>query len=277
LGLARLYGRITIAHAHSSDKYNEDSYLQHIVRWGLYCLTRHVAQYFFACSKEAGLVRYGEKIVISKRFAVWHNAIDYKRFSYQPTKRKKVRENLGISNDCMVIGHVGRLTWAKNHEFLLQVFSEFHKRHSNSVLLLVGDGERREELELLVNRVGLDQAVIFTGGVSNVEDYMNAMDLFLFPSHYEGLGIVNIEAQVNGLPCIISDKVSREVDVSAFGKVKFFPLEEIKVWIRELEKKRIFKNRIGGKVEYKEYNIQYAVQWAEHEYKKIVSGGNLYC
>lgn len=268
LFLARLHGRVAIAHAHSNDRNNEDSGVRHLLRWLLYRGTRCVAQYFYGCSREAGISRYGASIAGSKRFSVWYNAIDYARFAYHASVRQDIRKRLGIPQNAFVLGHVGRLTWAKNHAFLLEVFAEVHRRHPEARLLLVGDGELREEIKAQVQQLGLDDSVYFAGSVDDPERYLCAMDVFVFPSHYEGLSTVNIEAQVSGLPCIVSTGVPREVSIADAKPVEFLPLGDVGSWADAVEK-WMDKPREPGHVTNHDYDIRYAVKWAEGEYTRM--------
>ncbi|NLZ51832.1 MAG: glycosyltransferase family 1 protein [Thermoanaerobacteraceae bacterium] len=123
------------------------------------------------------------------------------------------RKALGLADNAFVVGHVGRFHPLKNHSFLVDVFAEIYKRNKNAVLLLIGDGERKAEIETKVQKLGLAQAVLFLGVRSDVNLLMQAMDVFVFPSRYEGLGVSLIEAQAAGLPCVISDAIPQEVGV----------------------------------------------------------------
>lgn len=155
----------------------------------------------FACSDLAG-----EWMFPQKEYRVIPNGIDLERFSYNEAERSRIREQYGLENK-VVIGNVGRLTAPKNHGRILEIFEAYHRENPNSALLLVGDGEERENIRSLAAQKKLSDCVIFTGAVTDVENYLSAMDVFLFPSLWEGLGIVLIEAQTNGLPCLISDAV----------------------------------------------------------------------
>lgn len=208
LSIAKRHGIYTIAHSHSAGK---GSAMYQVLSWP----TRYVANQFFACSKDAAISRYGRKVGNdADRCPVLNNAIDTGKFVFREAKKQQMRQQLHISESALVIGHVGRFVDAKNHLFLLDVFLELHKRDSNSVLLLVGDGELRSKIERKIQTLGLTDSVILTGVQSNTYDYYQAMDCFVFPSHYEGLGIVVIEAQTAGLPCCISTGVPREAAVT---------------------------------------------------------------
>lgn len=149
----------------------------------------------------------------SEKYEVIPNGIDFGRFSYNSAKRESLRAELFLDHR-VVIGHVGRFVNEKNHEFVIKVFEEYLKQDPNAVLLLIGDGEKREHIHQFVCKKGLEDRVIFTGEVTNVEEYYSAMDVFLFPSLYEGLGIVLIEAQSQGLPCVISERIPSEVVIN---------------------------------------------------------------
>ncbi len=125
-----------------------------------------------------------------------------------------MREELGYSDNDFVIGHVGRFSEPKNHMFLLDVFAEVHKKDDKYKLLLVGDGELRPQIEQKIKSLGLDDFIQLTGMKSNVNRLMMAMDLFMFPSKWEGLPVSVVEAQASGLPCVISNTITDEVCVT---------------------------------------------------------------
>lgn len=172
------------------------------------------ADYCFACSKEAGAAVFGRKWGKSKKAVVLPNAIALEKYIYNEEMRDKLRKELGIE-DCYVIGHVGRFHYAKNHEYLLEVFSSLHagmkERDVRAVLLLLGDGAGIEPIRQQVKTFGLEEDVLFMGNKKDVENYYQAMDFFVFPSRFEGLPGTVVEAQAAGLRCIISDKITPEV------------------------------------------------------------------
>ena len=207
LSVAKKYGAYAIAHSHSSGT-------DHSLHANLYQIlsynARNVADYFFACSEAAGKERFGSKVVSGDHYAVLNNAIDVNRFSYNPSVRNAVRDELGIGQIQLVVGHIGRYTKEKNHEFILKIFSELKKMDSNARLLMVGDGTLRTHIMQMAEQASLSSDVIFTGVRSDVERLVQAMDVFVLPSLYEGLPVTMVEAQTVGLPCIISDKVPSE-------------------------------------------------------------------
>lgn len=192
-------------------------------------MERHVDIYC-ACSRLAADWKFAPKH--AERAVILNNGIDDEKYLYDSERRQKIRAKLGYKNNDFVVGHVGRFTFQKNHPFLIDVFAEVAGRDNDARLLLVGDGEDKEQIHQLVNNQGLKKKVTFTGAVSNVEDYMMAMDVFVLPSRFEGLPIVGIEAQASDLPIITSDTVSKELDLA--GNVTFLPLETAALWAERI-------------------------------------------
>ncbi|MCR5485813.1 MAG: glycosyltransferase [Clostridiales bacterium] len=179
---------------------------------------RHV-DVFCACSSDAANWKFAPKT--ARNAIIIKNGIDTARFSFSPAIREKRRGELGIDNKTLVVGNVGRLSPEKNQIFLLRVFSEIIKKRPDARLLLLGDGKEREKLEKESAALP-KESVIFTGDVSDVPSYLQAMDVFVFPSLYEGFGIAAIEAEAAGLPVVASEGVPRETDLT--GRVTFLPL-----------------------------------------------------
>ena len=211
---AKKYGiPIRIAHSHSIG-FQSKSKIQIMI--GNLCkpLLKKYATNYFACSEIAGEWLFGKKEVKKDNVTVIHNAVDLQRFKFNKNVRNKIRKDLNIEGK-LVIGHVGRFTAQKNHNFLIDIFNEIHKKNEKAVLMLVGIGEKEEEIRKKVNRLKLEKYVLFIGFKNNVQEYMWAMDLFVFPSLFEGLGLVLIEAQATGMRCFASkDVVPNEAKVS---------------------------------------------------------------
>lgn len=193
---------VRIAHSHNS---NQTKDVKYPIKLYYKRFISKYATHLMACSEEAGRWMFGK----NDEFTVLNNAIDAAAYSFNMEKREAVRKSFGISQDALVLGHVGRFSYPKNHTFLIDVFNQVSKI-KNAKLLLVGDGKLRKEIEEKVESYALQKHVIFTGVREDVSDLLQAMDVFVFPSNYEGLGIVAIEAQAAGLPCFISDKVPIE-------------------------------------------------------------------
>ena len=188
---------------------------------------------FIACSMAAGESKF-PKFVVKNKLEIIKNGIDLDRFNINEEKRDEYRNKLGCTDDDMIIGHVGRFSDEKNHEFIIDLFSELHKKDNRYKLLLVGDGELKDSIQSKAEALGLSDFITFTGNVDNVQDYMQAIDLFILPSKYEGLGIVGVEAQACGLPCIFSTGVPEEAKLT--DNVEFLSLEDKNQWIETVEK-----------------------------------------
>ena len=166
------------------------------------------ANEYFACSKEAGDFLFG-----NKGFKILNNSIDSKKFIYNDDNREQFRKQLGI-DDCFVIGHVGRFHIEKNHKFLLEIFNEILKINSKAKLLLTGSGPLEKEIREIVRQKNLEDAVIFLGNRNDMENVFHALDIFVLPSSFEGLGIAAIEAQAAGIPSICSDGLPEIANIS---------------------------------------------------------------
>lgn len=193
---------VRIAHAHSTNQTKDKKYLLKLL---FKMNIKKNATDLFACAQDAGIWMFR-----CNQFHVMNNAIDAKAYVVNIEIGKEVRQELQIPEDAFVVGHVGRFAPPKNHKFIVEIFSEVLKVKHNSFLLLVGDGELKKEIEILTSVLGIKNQVIFTGMRSDVNRILQAMDVFLFPSTYEGLPLSIIEAQAAGLPCLISDKVPIE-------------------------------------------------------------------
>lgn len=178
---------------------------------------------FWSCSDNAAAYFYPETIRHSKSFWMVNNAIDLQRFAYREEDRIEVRKTLGLTPNAMVVGHVGRFTPQKNHFFLLEIFAEIRKKRSDARLLLVGQGELENSVRQKAEELGVLQDVIFAGVRSDVESLLSAMDVFLFPSLFEGLPLALLEAQAEGLPCYTTaNTVPKEADMT--GLVHYLEL-----------------------------------------------------
>lgn len=186
---------------------------------------------YCACSRLAGKWKFSRKAV--KKLIVLKNGVDLDRFRFSPSGRERVRGLLGIDREAFVIGHVGRFNYQKNQEFLLDVFIRFVKKHPEAVLMLIGEGEFEEKVKEKAKQFGVADKVRFCGNIEDISDYYSAMDVFALPSHFEGLPIVGVEAQANGMPVLVSDRVSEELKLT--DCVTYLSLEEQK-WLEALEK-----------------------------------------
>ena len=247
--------KIAIAHSHIAGFDNMSvGYLRKKVRRYGFKLLNKYADFTFACSMQA--VTYC-RLKSRHKAKILKNAIDIEKFRFSRSARDDIRRKLNISNNEKVYCHIGRFDNQKNHEYLIDRFYEVHLKNPSTKLILVGKGDLQQAVLDKVRELNLLGSVIFTGVIENTYAYLSASDVFVFPSRYEGLGIVLIEAQANGLKCIASDRVPIEAD--ATGNVKFLPLEDEKLWVEEmLDSQRDFSivNDVSEKVKQSGYDIR---------------------
>lgn len=220
----------------------------------------------FACSKFAGEWLFGK----DEPFTVVYNAIDLQRFSFSVEARAEARAGLGLVGDEFVIGHVGRFMPQKNHRFLLEAFEQVVKRLDDVVLVLVGTGEAEALAESWVREHGLQAKVRFLGQRDDVNRLYQAFDVFALPSLYEGLCLVGVEAQAAGLPCLLSDRITREVDVT--GTCEFLPINDPKVWadaLCALEPKTDVERSATDRSDFANYDIVKQGQWLTDKYLRL--------
>lgn len=266
LSIAKKYGLVTIAHSHST---SNGTGFPAVVKNSMQYPVRYIADYLFACSKGAGEWMYGKKAVQKSNFKVIRNAIDISKYVFDEIKRKTAREQLGIDGK-FVIGHVGRFQYPKNHRFLLEVFKEIYTQNRQSVLLLVGDGEMRPQIEQKIAQLNLQDCVILTGVRSDVPELLHAMDVFLFPSLFEGFPVTVVEAQAAGLPCVLSDSITKDVCITPL--VAYMSLHQpAKAWTNKTVQLQKDCNRQNTCENIKEagYDIHKNAEWIESFYIKV--------
>ena len=250
LWLAKRYGRVTIAHSHSTS--TSGGRIVYGVKRLLEYPLRYISDYLCACSAAAADYRFGKGAHNRSNYYLWHNAINTEKFQFSAKKRKEYRENLGIMEHTVVIGHVGRMIAAKNHSFLLEIFREYRLLNPDSKLLLLGDGPLRENVARKAVELEVAADTIFTGSVENTADYLSAMDVFCFPSVYEGLPVSLIEAQANERICLCSDVISHEVRIA--DDLKFLSLSQsAKKWAEEIT--RMLAADVEAKGIYNTYDV----------------------
>lgn len=234
------------------------------------CLSKWTATDYFACGYEAGCYLYGKRMMESGRVIILNNALDYDRFRFCSEVRERVRTDWGLQ-DKYVIGHVGRFSEQKNHYFLLRIFAKYKKVNENSHLVLVGDGPLMVQMKEEAKQLGITDAVLFVGPTDKTEECYMAMDLFLFPSLYEGLSVAALEAQIAGLPVLASDTVARETALT--GNMHFLSLDSpSKEWVQEIDRlcgKRVEKG-IRKRLQAKELDISREAQKLDSYYQAMV-------
>ncbi|CAH2716772.1 Putative glycosyltransferase EpsF [Neobacillus rhizosphaerae] len=267
LKIAKKYGLITIAHSHSTSSGNGASALvKNILQYPI----RHTADYLFACSKVAGNWLFGKGASKRGNFVVLNNAIETKKFAYNERLRITKRRELQLENK-FVIGHIGRFITPKNHKLLIDIFKEIHDISPNAVLLLIGEGELKKSIVNKVNDMGLSNSVIFTGVRSDISELLQAMDVFLFPSLYEGLPVTLIEAQASGLKIFASNTITEEVfitDLVNYCSLKSTPNEWANRVLNGFDE-NINRSRSFTEVKSSNYDIEENAKWLENFYLNI--------
>lgn len=210
---------------------------------------------YFACSKEAGEFIFGKEKMKNGLVTIMNNGIDCEKYLFDYDKRKNIREILGLENK-FVIGHVGHFNKVKNHRLIIDCFEKIYLKNTKARLLLIGTGPLRKNVEVWIKEKNLNENVIILENRDDIPQLMWGMDVFIFPSLFEGLGIAAIEAQATGLPVFMSDRIPESVNVY---NCKVISLESSSdIWAKEINKTNInIENRKKGyfKVKNSEYNI----------------------
>ena len=267
--IAKKYGIDNIiVHSHSS---NTEFTKRKIVQILLKNKLSNLAIYRLACSEEAAKWMFSDKVIEKKQYEIVKNAIDLDKYKFNIDTREKIRKELNLEGK-FVIGHIGRLAAAKNHIFLLEVFKKIYQNEKKSVLLLVGDGELKNEIKAKAKELNIIDKIIFIGKSNNVTNYLQAMDVFVFPSLYEGFGLAVLEAQVSGLQCFVSDTITKEIDVAQmvnFISLEKKPEEWANIILNSKEYKRENKSDIAKQ---KKYEIAELSKEMEKFYLMIKKG-----
>lgn len=254
--------KVRIAHAHTTlDKSN--SFLRKIYINTMRVLISTLSTKLLACSKGAGEYLFGTKSLTRNKYSYFPNVIDYSLFLSKPNDEvNHFKKQEGIE-DGIVIGHIGRFMEAKNHEFLLKIMKCLIKRIPTIKLLLVGDGELKQQIEDQAKEEGLIENIIFVGIRHDIHTMLHSMDIFVFPSLYEGLGLVLLEAQASGVPCIVSEAIQPEADLELDLISRHSLSDGPEIWantiLNEVNKKEKNIQLITNSFERSEYSIQLGV------------------
>lgn len=276
---ARLSGiKVRVSHAHTNLD-NTKNIIRKIYVW---CMRKTINLFStdcIACSESAGKYLFGENITSSKKYKLLPNYVDYKKY-LNCSDTKSVRQELGIKDDDIVVGHIGRFVEAKNHKFLLEVVSEMIILNNKVKLILAGDGELRKDMECYAEELGIKENVYFLGIRKDIDKILNNLDIFIFPSIYEGLGLVMIEAQSAGIPCLVSEAIQKEADLD-IGLVKQINLNDKKeLWIKEafelIENKNKNKKQILSAIKNKGYDLDNIINKLLEIYKLDLEMGDIY-
>lgn len=260
---------IRIAHSHSTT--NKKEWKKNLLKQILRPFSKRYATDYICCSELAGRWLFGDKVYDNGEVYLLNNAIDLDKFAYDEDVRKAKRKELNISDDTLVIGHIGRFVAQKNHTFLIDIFNELHKQNKNSLLLLAGQGPLIDEIKNKVNDLNLTESVKFLGQRNDVNELYQAFDVFLLPSLYEGLPVVGVEAQAAGCLSILSDDMTKETKV--LNSTKFISLNQnASFWANEIlssNKKFVRKNSINEMTN-NNFNIKKEAKKIENKYLKEV-------
>lgn len=200
-----------IAHAHNAS--NDKGMLKSILHIINRNFIKYYANYFFACSESAKKYFWGKNIKESKETIIINNAINLGKFQYNSEIRNNKRKELNVENN-VVIGNIGRFNKQKNQLFLLEIFKQFLYINNKAILMLIGTGDLEKNIKLKVKELGIENKIIFMKNRSDINELLQAMDILIMPSLYEGLSLVTVEAQTSGLSCLLSDTISKECELS---------------------------------------------------------------
>lgn len=243
---------VRISHSHSTQIPDVSFLMKFVYEYARRNVVKY-ATHLCACSKPAAVWLYGEKNA-DKTF-ILKNAIDVGKFVLDEIARKKVRDEFGIGTN-LVVGHIARFSPEKNHMFCLEMFSELLAIRKNAILLLIGEGKLHDDIVEKINQLGISDRVILTGARGDISALLQAMDVLVLPSFFEGLGIVVVEGQASGVPCIVSDKVPLEAKLTDL--VDYLSIDRTqKLWAETIVKKEHLSQRILGNqiVTASEFNI----------------------
>lgn len=257
---------VRILHSHNSNYMKKPKIKDKIYEMYESKKLKNTVTKLLACSEEAGKWMFKKN-----KFFVVKNGINVKDFAFDENERKALRKKFSIENK-LVIGHIGRMNYQKNPIFILEIFDEIHKMNNDTELLYIGDGELKGEIEKFIKDKNLESSVILMGKCEKVSEYYNVMDAFLFPSRFEGLGIVLLEAQANGIKCYTSNRVPKETNI--VGNVSYIELNKSsKEWadfILNNKNERTYKN-ITDKFVLSGYDIKSTVLDIEKIYLEGVN------
>ena len=266
LSVAKKYGCFTIAHSHST--YGAIDIHQILYRMYSYP-TRYIAEFFMGCSKDALVSRYGHSVLNGANHFILNNGIDAKKYIYSKEVRAAVRNELGIKKSTILLGTVGRLTPPKNPEFMIRLIKAMNEQALDWQFLWVGKGEKEKEIKEHLQQELAEKRVIMVGARPDVNRLLQAMDIFLFPSLWEGLGIAGVEAQAADLPTLCSEVLPKELKVT--DRCEFLPVNDLKSWmdrILNLVEQDHFKLRSNRYEDIKKmhYDIDDMAHWLEEFY-----------
>lgn len=231
-----------IIHTHKANL--EQSLIKKIEKFVLTKITCIFATHYFACGIEAAKWTFGEKKYNKNMVYVLNNAIEMSNYNFDEETRKRMRDRFGFGENYIVLGNVARFTYQKNHELLIDVFTALYKKDNNYRLMLVGDGENFEKIKATVAERGLENAVLMLGSRKDVKDLLQAMDMFILTSRFEGLPVTLVEAQGTGLNCICSSTTTKEINID--NRITYITCDrDIDEWVQKIEAKKNAKRVVN--------------------------------
>nr|WP_232242635.1 glycosyltransferase family 1 protein [Paenibacillus sp. GSMTC-2017] len=261
---------VRIAHSHNTR--SEGGWMARLYKRYASLYIDHSATHRFACSEDAGKWLFKGR---NKRVELLKNGVDPIRFTYSDFARNAIRSELSIKDDTLVVGHVGRFNHQKNHTQLLDIFSRLLQVHNNSLLILIGDGPLRIEMEKKAIELNIADKVKFLGVRADVDRLLLAFDKFVFPSHHEGLPVTLIEAQAMGIPCIVSDAISKEADLG-LSLMKFVSNRSIEGYVIAITSEQQKNKRMitSSQLESVGYDIRATARWIQEYYFQLLEVDN---
>ena len=261
LSVAKKYDiPVRIAHSHTS---YQDKNFKFIIKVFAKKFIHKYATKLFACSEIAGKWMFG-----NYNFQILNNAIDTKKYIFNENIQSKIKNQFYL-NDNFIIGHIGRFNPPKNHDFLIDIFYEVYKSDNTAKLVLVGSGDLQKFIENKVEKYGLKDTVLFLGARDDVHEILQAFDVFVFPSLYEGFPVTSVEAQTAGLPCVLSNAITKDCEIT--DNVKFLSLNDTpKKWADEILKFKDYKKvSCSEKILKAGYDIIENSKWLENYYLEM--------
>lgn len=267
LQIAKRFGCKTIAHIHSTGF--RGNIIERMMKHLFSRFTKKSADYWFACSPNAAQMLYGDEYEKYPKYYEMPNAIDVKRYKFNIETRKNIRKDLGLEENIFLCGHVGTYSTPKNHFFLIDIFAEILKKNPRSKLLLIGEGVLKDLIIQKAKDLDIIDKIIFRENLSNVNDYLMAMDLFIFPSLFEGFGMVSLEAQATGLNVIQSDVIPRDTLLTECVQALPLSLSASEWASKGLEMSKKNREEINRVVEKTKYNLHHTIELITMVYNEM--------
>ena len=261
--------KVRIAHSH-----NTRHLTNNVLKWFLNEIARFLIKFYatdyIACSSLAGKWLFGKKKIKKHQVKIFPNAIDYEKFIFDEEKKKEIKKEYKIE-DKFVIGHIGRFDYQKNHKFLIRLIKKINSKKKNTLLVLIGDGHLKNKIKSYSRKLSIENNILFIDALKNIYDYYKIFDIFCLPSNLEGLGIVLVEAQANGLKCIASTKVPFEVNI--LGKVDFISKNKINLWVNHIVNTSKYDRKVNiVDIEESGYSIKKQSEELQNYYDALVLG-----